>query len=541
MKIVQGRWKTALKCLAIPLLLLAMSRGQVWIFTHYLAIDRPATALSFLGLWSAAAGCTCLAALSSRRAIRWTWALILGAAGIVTHAYVAISGGRLDWFAFETLRGETNMAGAIVQTYGSTLVGPVLLGLGLAWAVALPPVWPRWNSRWLALAPLLPILLVFKVFAGTNGNGIKGLPAPYNLLGLVPGLVVNAVPEHDPAVAESIVGLPRARNILIIVDESVRGDFIDFENPRGVTPYLHSVRRRAIDFGIASSATNISSSSNAILRMGANPATLSGGPDIRGNPTVWQYARKAGFRTVYIDCQGSRGAFTNFMNASERKLIDDFIQLDGPQERRDFEAIPIIARLMKEPGRHFIYFNKYGAHFPYQTAYPKTEAVFSPHLEDWEGITDRARMANSYRNAVRWSVDAFFRRFDEQADLRDAFVLYTSDHGQNLLDDGVALTHGRSHKPISEEATVPLFAFAADERLASQIRKAARLNRNRANGFQIFPTLLAVMGYDPAAVRAAYYLTLFDPVPGSVGFASGGIFPVFGGKPEWNAFRAPGS
>lgn len=526
----------ALKCAVILALLLGMSSGQSWIFGHYLSIHRPATALAFLGLWAACAVGTWCAALSPNRAIRVAWALILGAAGLVTSSYASITGAHLDWFAFETLKGEILMTDAVVRTYGSSLIAPALLGLGLFLVIALPPAMPRWKSSWLGLAPLLPVLLVFQVFRGTAGNGIKGLPAPYNLLGLVPGALLLRPPERAVAIEEAL-GLPRARNILIIVDESVRGDFIDLHGDGGVTPYLKGIRRRVIDFGLASSPANISSSSNALLRMGANPASLAGGPDIRANATIWGYAGKAGFRTAYIDCQSSAGKFINFMNVLERKLIDDFIQIDGPQESRDFEAIPVVARLLREPGRHFIYMNKYGAHFPYQSGYPKSETVFSPHLEEWEGITDRERMTNSYKNVIHWTVDTFFKRLDEQADLRDTLVIYTSDHGQNLLDDGVPLTHGRSRAPISEEAQVPLLVFSQDRRLAAEAREAARVNWDRASGFQIFPTALDAMGYDRAAVREAYYLTLFDRVPRPVGFVSGGIFPVFGGKPSWNRFR----
>jgi glucan phosphoethanolaminetransferase (alkaline phosphatase superfamily) len=146
-------------------------------------------------------------------------------------------------------------------------------------------------------------------------------------------------------------------------------------------------------------------------------------------------------------------------------------------------------------------------------------------------------MINSYKNAIHWSVDTFFKRLDEQADLSDTLVIYTSDHGQNLLDDGVPVTHCRADNPISEEAWVPLLVFSKDRGLASDLRKAARLNQNRASAFQIFPTILRVMGYDPVAVRRNHYPSLFDAVSEPVGFVSGGVFRMFGSKTTWNAFR----
>lgn len=524
------------KCLLLLLLLLATTQGQYGVVRHYFVVHRPLTALFILALWAAGTAATLCVALLPRFAPRCTWALTLGFAGFVSHAYHAVGGTRLDWFAFETLWRTRFMAGAAIDTYGSAMIAPATLALCMIIVIASPPTLPRWKSGWLVLAPMFPVLLVFQIFRVTGGSGVKGLPAPYNTLGLLPGLFLNAPPLRSPSVAAEFRGPPQIRNILVIVDESVRGDYIDLNHDRGITPYLKSIGKRAINFGAASSANNCSAESNAILRMGANPSSLVDGHDIRSNPTIWQYARKAGFRNAFIDAQETDGALINFMDASERELIDDFIQPNGPNERRDFDAIPIVSRLLSEPGRHFIYVNKYGAHFPYHAGYPKEETLFSPVPEQLGATTDRNRMINSYKNVIHWTVDTFFKKLHEQADLRDTLVVYTSDHGQNLLDDGIPITHCRANRPISEEAGVPLLLFSQDERLASDLRKAARLNQHRASAFQIFPTLLQVMGYDPVAVRETYYLTLFDPVEKPLGFASGGIFHMFGRKPNWNAF-----
>ena len=42
---------------------------------------------------------------------------------------------------------------------------------------------------------------------------------------------------------------------------------------------------------------------NAILRFAASQDGI--GRSMPSNPTLWQYARKAGFRTVFIDGQAS--------------------------------------------------------------------------------------------------------------------------------------------------------------------------------------------------------------------------------------------
>ena len=87
---IQGRRALAVKCLLLLVLLLAMTHGEYGIVRHYLVIHRPLTALVILAVWAASAGATFCMALLPRPAIRCTWALILGLAGLVSNGYYAV-------------------------------------------------------------------------------------------------------------------------------------------------------------------------------------------------------------------------------------------------------------------------------------------------------------------------------------------------------------------------------------------------------------------------------------------------------------------
>jgi len=510
------------------------------LIVHYYSIHRYLTMLALLGIWVASFGGACLAGLAQSLTVRCLWGVSLGLAGFLASSYSAITKTNIQWDALQLILGNTFLARGVVDTYGQELLLPAALNLCLALVVILPPAVPRWKGRWIAFSPLLPALMIFAVFCATMGDGVSGLPSPFSLLGLLPGFLINGShPMHNPVLAEALRDPPAARNILFIVDESVRGDFIDLNMDQGTTPYLKSMKGSIINFGIVSSAANCSASSNSIMRLGANPASMSGGKDIRANPTIWRYAHQAGFQNIYIDGQSTGGTLQNNMDEAERKLIDRFIQPGGPLEGRDMAAAGVLTGLLREPGRHFVYLNKYGAHFPYQSGYPQDKAVFSPHMVENEELVDRERMVNSYKNNIHWSVDAFFKKLLPQMNSRDTLIIYTSDHGQNLLDDGIPVTHCRAHRPLSEEAEVPLFIFPPNEKLSKEFQEAARLNHDRASSFQIFPTILQLMGYDPKAVSRSYYSTLFESVTAPVGFASGGIFGAFGSRPNWNRFRFP--
>ena len=85
------------------------------------------------------------------------------------------------------------------------------------------------------------------------------------------------------------------------------------------------------NFGVAVSGSNCSARSNAILRLGATRDNLI--QMIRTSPTIWQYAKKAGFRTVFIDAQDSSklatkpNDFQNYMTNAEAAYIDKFYKI----------------------------------------------------------------------------------------------------------------------------------------------------------------------------------------------------------------------
>ena len=94
---------------------------------------------------------------------------------------------------------------------------------------------------------------------------------------------------------------------------------------------------------------------------------------------------------------------------------------------------------------------------------------------------------------MRYNLDGFFRVL-LQGDFRGAAIVYTSDHGLSLLDHDNVLTHCNSTDPHDFEALVPLLVLSGDPELQGRFLEAVLVNRDRASHFQIFPTLLELLG-----------------------------------------------
>lgn len=346
---------------------------------------------------------------------------------------------------------------------------------------------------------------------------------------------------NDSNIVREEVNIPidnsmSAKHIVLIVDESIRGDYIDINDDKNVTPYIKSIANKIINYGIATSGSNCSGMSNAIIRMGADPNSLGIlSRTIMKNPTIWKFMRKRGYTTTYIDAQFENGRLHNYMTRNELSLIDKVIQLDGPIYEKDHKVANIIKTLLLSDTPQFIYFNKAGAHVHYEDHYPDNFTPFKPHMEhgEQESINNKQRVINSYKNAVRWTVDEFFKILLKDNNLNNTLIIYTSDHGQNLLDDNDPTTHCRHTNVLSYEGFVPLFIITDNKELEIKFRYGSVLNLNRASHFQIFPTILVLLGFNKKITEEVYYNSLFEKQVNPLGFTYGPIFGKFGRSAQW--------
>jgi len=303
--------------------------------------------------------------------------------------------------------------------------------------------------------------------------------------------------------------------IIYVVDESVTGNKLSLNGwDTNTTPFLLSVKDKIINYGIASSGANCSGYSNTILRSGINWKSI---PDknqqaLKG-ANIWAYAKKMGYYTVYIDAQNHSSKPQNYMNKYDFKTIDKYIHFDelanGIQYLYDSKIIDALEFEVKEHPMIFVYINKLGSHFPYEAMYPQEKKVFSPTLKLSESpsLSKKTETLNSYYNTLRWGVDDWWNNIFDRFHKKNILFIYTSDHGQNIFNNNKKQTHC-SKEPLPIEANVPLFLvpFGETETILTRLSaKNIKNNLNKTSHFNIFPTILSLMGY-PLDINN----TLFD-------------------------------
>ena len=104
-----------------------------------------------------------------------------------------------------------------------------------------------------------------------------------------------------------------------------------------------------------------------------------------------------------------------------------------------------------------------------------------------------------------WNVGEFFSRLFAQADLSNTVLIYTSDHGQDLHERGnPGLNTHCGGDPVEEEGLVPLVVIQGSDLQTLDWSAQLTANKDRSSHYNIFPTMLQLMGYDLAGVEAVY-------------------------------------
>jgi len=563
------RNSTLLLTVKLALLVAFLVESNVGVLRRITAIGWHSGLVVFASVWMIAGAALLLLAFSPNRGARLFWTVplvVCSFVGFTFHAATATFMGVAD---LERLLGLIGFADNVTGFYGGVLVSAAVWCLAGAIAINMPPYAGSaamarrmaWALEFAGVLQLVPVLTIGSILYARGGEGTNGLPVQYNGLAFLTVLGVERVLFEGPPPARKDValrhdGVPPIRNIVLVMDESVRGDLLDINARDGIDTGTRSAGNALFNFGLASSIANCSATTNVAFRYGATKTHYL--QDIRINPSMWRYAKKAGFRTVYIDGQRHHGHLHNLMTAEEMADIDQFIQLDTELKpfQKDVRIAQILVDLLKTgEAARFVFINKMGSHFPYEGKYPPDQAVYRPTMSSNysgnevdpqnlarpsdEQADMRRRFKNSYLNSVRWNTREFFRTVLAEIDIAHTVLVYTADHGQDLHEEdgrpGYG-THCTDGPAVAVEGMVPLFVITGVTAVATQMQPAVVRNFGRASQFNVVPTMLALMGYDRDAMAASrdFEPTLFSALPDDNQRFLSTFFVRWGKKPVWN-------
>ena len=448
----------------------------------------------------------------------------------VATCYVLINGYGFGLAELQILSNEASKhATDAIDTYSqpfihSAIILTIIIGLLLAARLVVYKNNIFIKNKKVLLIGLFSVVTSFGIAVKTT-NTIAKFPTPTHFYNTLAYFKINSTYYGK---REGLFSKPtheiQYKNIIWIIDESVSAQFLSINGyPKDSTPFLRSISHKFKNLGAASSGANCSAESNIILMSGIQLDQL---PDHDNYalkaPSIFQYAKNAKYTTHYISGQSYDDALQNNMTQFDLQSIDNFYQPEKSYEEKTIPEEDIIEKTnlaLLNNDRNFIFIVKRGAHFQWEGKYPKNKSHFTPHLEadDVFDFENKNKAVNSYINLVKYRTDDFFRHFFEKTNTlndEETLIIYTSDHGQSILENEKRGTQCDSTEPNLSQGLVPFLIF--ENKYAE---KFENLGKNRFSHFEIFPTTLKLMGYSSPKGE-----TIFSKKSDKRVFFSGDIF-----------------
>ncbi len=184
-------------------------------------------------------------------------------------------------------------------------------------------------------------------------------------------------------------------------------------------------------------------------------------------PTLINLMKQAGYKTYWITNQQTQTK-RNTMLTTFSKQADEQVYLNNnrSQDSAQYDGLVInpFKKILKDPEqKKFIIIHLLGTHRKYHYRYPDNFAKFgNEKLPRWlKGNSSEAQEYNEYDNAILYNdfvVSSLIKTFKSSGD--NGFLVYFSDHGEEVYDNPGKLFAGRSEgRPTSQMYTVPFLIW----------------------------------------------------------------------------------
>lgn len=379
-----------------------------------------------------------------------------GYLAVTAAALLALLG--LIWMGDDARRGTLIWAQALV----------VLTGSGLVFALDKN----SWRNAW-------PTVLAEPLIEGHIGDGGLGLPSMAN---------VRVSPrdrfESWQASRESAPGT--SETYVLVIGESVRSDRLA---ACGGRPQVSAPPEGSVIFCDMLSGSSGTHTSVPLLVSRNLPGTRNRVPR---DATMLRAFEAVGFETFWLSAQERSIAWPDAKNqAYEPALLD-----------RD-ALLPLLDQaLARSSSRKLIVLHANNAHAPYLRRYREASAPFPVDVSKIQGGVPTKQTLDEWWNAYDNAVDESMRFLQEviarvHAQPGMSVVVFTPDHGENMLDDARGLTQHALKMPTLWDTAVPaiIWTNTAWRELNADKWRMLVANRNAPlMHMDIAPTMLGAAG-----------------------------------------------
>lgn len=306
----------------------------------------------------------------------------------------------------------------------------------------------------------------------------------------------NAVSTHKPDTREVCV--------LVIGETSRAANWQLNGYPRRTNPQLSQIRNEIFYAPNAYSESNTTHKAVPMLLCPLNSEDF--GEKIYSVKSLVTAFKEAGWSTAFLSAQAHNRSFIDFFSEE----ADTCVYL--PQGSADADLVPLSAKILKQNNKkQLIVLHTYGSHFNYRDRYHERQAHFMPDDYSEASVKNREKLVNAYDNSIL-ATDEFLSMLIHTIDRQDcvASMLYCSDHGEDIYEDGRRFLHA-SPRPSINQVHVPMLAWLSTEYREAYPTVAKILSRNINNiissSRSFCPTAFGLAGISTDKVKEESALT----------------------------------
>lgn len=304
----------------------------------------------------------------------------------------------------------------------------------------------------------------------------------------------NAIAENRTTYDNTSVSADKdAPDVYFILGESLRADHLPFNGyGRNTMPNLN------VDSAIISFPRIYS---NVHYTHASVPRIMTDADSINPDRAYTEQSfislfKKAGYRTAWFANQDFSDSFAYFAHETDSLIFcNTIMNAYNFNQSMDTEILPYFKTWADQTHTkpRLAIIHTIGSHWWYKSHYPDRQDNFMPEIDSHDIISQsHQQIINSYDNTIL-ETDRFISGLIGMIRDRNAIVIYISDHGENLGEDGAYL-----HSECLEETLHPACFFWYSTKYAGRFpQKIEALKRNSLQRYTtdaIFHTVLDAAG-----------------------------------------------
>ena len=229
--------------------------------------------------------------------------------------------------------------------------------------------------------------------------------------------------------------------------------------------------------------------------------------------------KKLGFYTAWLGMQGTYSAidapyFDLAKESNKALLLGTDVDVFNTD---DSSLFPFVDQFYKEraKGKNLLILHTYGSHFHYEDRYTKEFNKFSPTCYKKSFLTDMSHckieeIIGSYDNSILYT-DYFIKSIIDRVRDKNSLVIYTSDHGESLGEDGRFL-HGAHN--ADEQIDVSMLFWASDKYIKKFPDNLSNLRKMQSKAIlhdHLFHSILGCSGISSEVMQDKLNLCINKP------------------------------